>query len=132
MRNQQGFTLVEIFLSIIILSVGLLLIAELQITGAKGNKNSKDMSSAVLLAESKIEELKESGFSSLIDGNYPVGTNLPIDSSGAPGGIFTRTWKISPYKGSNSMKYIEVNVQWAEKEKSHTICLNTVFSEHLD
>lgn len=132
MKNQKGFTLVEVLLSVVILTVGILLIAELQITGAKGNKNSKDMSSAVILAESKIEELKDVGFSSLIDGNFPVGTILPIDPSGASGGIFTRRWKIRPYKNSSSMKYVVVNVNWADKGRSHTISLDTILSEYLD
>ncbi|MGA1825707.1 MAG: type IV pilus modification PilV family protein [bacterium] len=132
MKNQQGFTLVEVLLSVIILSTGLLLIAELQITGAKGNKNSKDTSSAIILAESKIEELKDDGFSSLIDGNFPVGTSIPIDPSGAAGGIFTRRWTIRPYKNSSTMKHVEVNVTWADKGRSHSISLDTVLSDYLD
>ena len=131
-KNQKGFTLVEVLLSVIILSTGLLLIAELQLTGVNGNKNSKDMSSAVILAESKIEELKESGFSSLIDGNFPVGTIIPVDPSGASGGIFTRRWTIRPYKSSSSMKHVVVNVTWADKGRSHSISLDTVLSEYLD
>ncbi|MEW6674880.1 MAG: prepilin-type N-terminal cleavage/methylation domain-containing protein [Nitrospirota bacterium] len=130
-KNQNGFTLVEVLIALAILSIGLLALAGLQVVVIKGNTGSKNLSSAVILAEAKIEELKKSGFVNLVNGNFQDANN-PVNETGQAGGIFTRSWAIADYLGSADMKQITVTLTWTDSVGDHTISVTTVFSKAVD
>jgi prepilin-type N-terminal cleavage/methylation domain-containing protein len=54
---QAGFGLVEMMVGVLILAVGLLGLAELQITAMKGNSKSGSILAATLVAQDAIEEV---------------------------------------------------------------------------
>jgi prepilin-type N-terminal cleavage/methylation domain-containing protein len=56
--SRNGFTLVEVLIAMVILSIGLLGMAGLLIGTIHTNKISRDMSIATVLAKTKIEELR--------------------------------------------------------------------------
>jgi prepilin-type N-terminal cleavage/methylation domain-containing protein len=126
LKDKQGFTLVEFLVATAILSVGLLALINLQWMSIRGNHDSKEMTTAVLLAEKKMEKLKNTPYSSL-----PIGTfydTNSMDGLEQSGGIFTRSWIIQKYEGSNFMKMISVNVAWILKGQTHNATLQTVIS----
>lgn len=125
-KNGNGFTFLDVLMALAILSIGLLSLAELQIITIKGNKSSRDLTSAVILAEAKIEELKGNGFASLSNGQDTV------NEKGEEGGIFTRKWTITNYKGSANMKQVKVTIEWSDSKGSHSISLDTVLSNLVD
>jgi len=55
--NQNGFTLIEVLIAIVILSIGLLGIAQMQLTGIQGNESASDFSEATAFGQDKMEEL---------------------------------------------------------------------------
>ncbi len=55
---NAGFTLVESMLTLAIMAVGLLALAGLQITALRGNALSRSMTTAVSIAEQRLEQLK--------------------------------------------------------------------------
>ena len=59
---NTGFTLVESMLTLAIMSVGLMALAKLQITALRGNALSRNMTTAVSIAEQKIEQLKNTPY----------------------------------------------------------------------
>jgi type IV pilus assembly protein PilV len=61
-RRQQGFTLIEILIAIVIFSVGLLGIAGLQIAGMRFTHGSQLRSTAVLQAESMADLMRANEF----------------------------------------------------------------------
>ncbi len=97
----------------------------------KGNAGSKNLTSAAILAEAKIEELKNDGFADLVNGSFQDSNN-PVDPTGQTGGIFTRSWGISNYLGSTDMKQIIVTLTWTDSLGNHNISVTTVFSEAVD
>lgn len=127
LRNKQGFTLVEFLVAAIIFSVGLLALINLQWMAIRGNSDSKEMTRAIFLAEKKMEELKNTPFSSLLIGTTPDPNN-PMNGLGQSGGIFNRSWVIQSYSGSNFMKQITVNVSWTLKGQGHNAIYQTVVS----
>lgn len=130
-KNPNGFTLVELLVALVILSIGLLALAGLQVVVVKGNAGSKNLTSAVILAEAKIEELKSNGFGSLTNGNSQDPNN-PVNEIGESGGIFTRSWVIADYLALADMKQITVTLTWTDSGGDHTISVTTVFSEVVD
>ena len=62
-RNNNGFTLIEVLVAMVILSVGLLGTAAL-ITGIiKGNKVSNRVTTGTTLAQDKMEDIRRLGYS---------------------------------------------------------------------
>lgn len=122
-ESANGFTLLEVLISLTIFSLGLLGLAELQLLGIHYNQRSQNITTAVILAESKIEELKVCGSSGLSSGQ-----DLITRSEGGAG-CFHRSWVISQYAGFSHLEQVEVKVLWSERGEDHTICLESVVSE---
>ena len=57
MKNNKGFTIIEILIALVFLAVGLLGIAGLQITTIRGNASAKKITEAITLAQEKLEDL---------------------------------------------------------------------------
>jgi type IV pilus assembly protein PilV len=127
LKNKQGFSLVEFLIATIILSVGLLALINLQWTSIRGNSDSKEMTNAIFLAETRMEQLKNIPYASLVIGTTQDPNN-PMNSQGQSGGIFSRSWTIQNYLGSNFMRQITVNISWTIKGQSHNATYQTVVS----
>lgn len=111
--NRNGFTLFEILVTILIFSVGILALAGTQVLSTKGTAFNQHATMAVLIAQKKVEELKETAFDSLVDG------------SGTEKGMLV-SWSIAdegnpPYR----TKDITVTVEWGSKR----INLYTIIGE---
>ena len=141
-KSDDAFTLVEIIVAIAILSVGLLSIASLVTTVIRGNAKSRRMTTAITLAQTKIEELKnlDYGNSELEDSNTGNNSSLTstsstdhseadIDAEGEAGGIYTRIWNVADDTPSTNMKTITVIIKWEEKGKERKTAFTTIISE---
>lgn len=127
LRDKKGFSLVEFMIAISILAIGLLAVAGLQSTAIRGNLLSKGTTSAILLAEKKMEEFKNTPFASLTNGTFQDPSN-PLTDIGGSGGRFNRSWTISTYSGSANMKQITITITWTEGGLSKSTSLDTVIS----
>ena len=56
--SQQGFTLVEVLVAILLLTVGLLALARMQTGAVAGNAFGNQVTEATFLAQDKLEELR--------------------------------------------------------------------------
>jgi len=129
LKKPRGFTLVEVLTALAILSVGLLALAGLQVTTVRSNLLSKDLTTAVFLAEQKMEEFKNTTFSSLPIVTNQADPNNPLTGSGQPGGTYSRFYTIRNYSGSPAMKQVTVSVSWKESGRSHSATLDTVIAK---
>ena len=85
--GQSGFTLLEVLVGICILSIGLLGVAKMQVTAIKGNYFSGHTTSALMLAEQKMEDILGSDYATVasqdetnVDGNYHRTTTVLNDN----------------------------------------------------
>ena len=139
---EQGFTLIEILIAITVFAIGILAVGKMQITAIQGNSRANQLTEAVTLAQSKIEELISLNYNDplLADGDLD-GTNQDssnddgIDDSGndfglnddnntignadgtdqyqIPGNLqYNIFWNIAPDEPTTDTKIIRVIVTW--------------------
>ncbi len=75
---EQGFSLLEILISLVIISIGLLGMAGLQVTSLKQNQSAYMRSQATILAYDIIDRMRANAVSAQ-DGNYFI-TSGTVDS----------------------------------------------------
>ena len=56
-KQENGFSLLEVLIALVILAIGLLAVAQMQITAIKGNAFGSGMTSASSLAANTLERL---------------------------------------------------------------------------
>ena len=109
--------------------VGLLPLVGLQNTAIQGNHSYRNLTSAVFLAQKKIEYFKNVPFTSLSPVTNQADLNNPMNEIEASGGIFNRVWTIQSYGTSANMKQVTVTVNWRDSLGSHSIPLNTIVAQ---
>ncbi len=98
LRELRGFSLVEVLVSLFLMSIVLLGIAQLILVSIHLQKASEDVTLATVLVEQKLEELKNADFNGLapggsINGNLPGYFDMPdVNNDGVVD--FTRRWEI--------------------------------------
>ena len=138
--SQRGFTIIEVTIALVILVVGLLSIASMQVSAIRGNNLSENITSAITLAEDKMEELLgqdyyhpelEDVFAgnnddlSRIEPGWIDKEELNIDETGEENsGKFRRVWNIADNKPVENNKTITVVVLW--DNDSHQVSLTSV------
>lgn len=114
LTDQRGFTLIEIFIAIVILTVGLLGMAALTTGVVRGNLAGKNITTATVIAQSCFEENRRVGYSSA--GAVPAGgSNSCVTGSATVnlGGVsFTRNLTIDT--SVSNIKTLMVVVSWSE------------------
>jgi prepilin-type N-terminal cleavage/methylation domain-containing protein len=112
--NQGGFTLIEVFIAIVLLTIGLLGTAALTTGVVRGNLNSKNTTTATAIAQSCFEENRRVGYSNA--GGVPSGGSnscLTGATNVTTGGVvFTRTLTID--SSISNIKMLTVVVSWSE------------------
>ncbi len=68
-KNEDGFTLLEIMISTVILSVGLLAIGIMQISSIDGDAKAREITEAGTLAMDQLESLLAMNYDSINTGN---------------------------------------------------------------
>jgi type IV pilus assembly protein PilV len=135
-NSQSGFTLIEMLVSIVILAVGLLGLAQLQVTAIKTNSQSMTSTTAQILAQKVIEEVvakpaDDALFNGASTGTWP---GSPYTEDG--GGTYNVTYDVAQltaggYAISNLFK-VTITVQSASDvmfvsgQKSHSVSATTL------
>jgi prepilin-type N-terminal cleavage/methylation domain-containing protein len=116
-RRQEGWTLIEILVAIVVLTVGLLAVGTMQISAIRGNFMGGNTSIALTLASQKMEDLFNRDYEAddLVAGLHEenVSDSGVVDT----GGFYRRTWDISDMAADMTdpwpiMKEITVVVTW--------------------
>jgi prepilin-type N-terminal cleavage/methylation domain-containing protein len=120
---QQGFTLLEVLVTIVILSIGLLGIAGLTTGVIRGNHFSKNITSATAAAQTQLEAVKSGGY------EYALAANFPSDTVNMGGMSFNRTSTITADSPATNMKTVSVTVNWTESNNTaRSVTLETILA----
>lgn len=118
LKQQDGFTLNEILVSIALIAIGVIGFSVNTIGVIQGNYISANVTIATNLAQDKMEEVKAQT-------SFTNGTVTDTDT-GASGIPFTRTRTISDVSGESNLKDIEVKVSWREYLIDREVTINTL------
>lgn len=130
--NNKGFTLIEVLFGLIILAVGLLALAALQITSTRGSSFSNNVMQATYLAQDSLESLKNLQCNSqgtdpkLNAGTYNDGA-ITVAVSGSYSSVaFNRSYQI--VDNVAGYKEIRCSVTWNDGV-NHSITFSTIRSQ---
>jgi len=104
--NKKGFTLIEVLVGLILLAIGLLAIAGMQITSVRGNFFSHYLTQASYVAQDRLEFLDNLPYDSaqLQAGNYNEG------STTVSGIVFNRSYTV--VNDAGGYRIINYTVTW--------------------
>jgi prepilin-type N-terminal cleavage/methylation domain-containing protein len=117
--QSNGFTLLEVLITLIILSVALLALASLMVTTARNNAFGGTMTEAATFAQDKLEEFRVTQWERLL----PTTTGARTDQKrGCTGTQYVRSWDIAQ---SGDLKTITIAVNWNDRI-NHSVRLVSV------
>jgi len=123
-RNNSGFTLMEVLVAMLILTVGLLGMAAL-ITGIiNSNKLSNRISAATVLAQDKMEEVRQVGYSGMPASDT---TTTEDYNSITNYSLYKRVTFTDVANPATGMKTITVTVYW--ESDNHSVVFNTILAK---
>ena len=123
--DERGFTLIELFTAIVLLTIGLLGTAALTGGVVKGNIAAKNLSTATTIAQSCLQENRRVGYTNAgTTGCTTTTTNVSL------GGVtFSRALVVTP--GTN-VKTLTVTVTWNEGTAGgKTLSMSTVIASGM-
>jgi type IV pilus assembly protein PilV len=120
--NSKGFSLLEILIGLVILAIGILAIAGMQITSMRGNFFSDNIMQASILGQDRLEQLKTLS-PPPNPGTYDDGF-IPIR-----GTSFSRIYTVSTHPNPDlpESRVIQVTVRWRDTSE-HSVSFSTVKS----
>ena len=119
LRACSGFTLLEVLITLVILSVGMLALASLQVMAIRGNSFGQQMTVASTVAQNKLEELREVDFSAVASG-------YDTCRDDANGILYTRQWTVQNDTPQPDMKTVRVSVTWTGCEAGRSVAVSTI------
>jgi type IV pilus assembly protein PilV len=118
---EEGFTLVEIMIALLVLSVGLVALAALQTSAIRGNAFSKRMTTAVSIANEKMEQLKNSSYANILSESL---TQIKQSNTN-----YSRQVTVINNSPLPNTKTVNVTITWSEGSKSYSVPFTTIISQ---
>ena len=113
--SQQGFTLIEVIISMVILGIGLLAIAQMQVVAIQTNTVNREVTEATTIALDKLEYLKVLPLDddALTDVNFGNNSNLGnisspehSDPANPLDGGYTVIWNVADNEDTKSINVV--------------------------
>jgi type IV pilus assembly protein PilV len=120
-NKSQGFSLIEVLVALIILSISLLALAGLMVTTTKNNSFGNHMTEAATLAQDKLEQLRAVRWEAIPEG----ASTDPAPQIGSTGISYVRNWTVV---ANGVLKTITIAVSWQDKS-NHSITLTSILSQ---
>lgn len=114
-NKSHGFTLIEVLVALVILSIALLSLAGLMTSTTTNNAVGGHLTEAATLAQDTLERLRLTPLNILTANGMAAGApqvDYPVSSTGI---TYTRTWTCTQnIPASNSLHTITVTVSWVD------------------
>ena len=121
----RGFTLIEVLVTALILTIGLLGTLGLATGIMRGNFFSKNITSATAIAQTQLEAVQNRGYVNATTTNFPAAATVSMGSVS-----FSRTTTIIDNSPSTNMKTVSVTVTWNETNNAaRSVSLQTILAQ---
>ena len=121
--KERGFTLVEVLISLVILTFGLAALVSMAGTGTKATAYTRHAGEASVVAQDKLEQLRVIAPSALVSGADTCDAHAFVTATG----MYARAWTVS-WDGSGTLATLIVSVTWTDDGQPHTITYRTMRS----
>jgi Tfp pilus assembly protein PilV len=118
--RRGGFSLLDVLVGMVVLALALFSALALAGSNARLVSANQNVAAASLLAQNKMEEMRNATYASLASGADP-GT---LNAQGAANGIFTRSWTVTNDSPMVGMKTIVVTVSWNQWGENRSYLLH--------
>ncbi|MBW2576602.1 MAG: prepilin-type N-terminal cleavage/methylation domain-containing protein [Deltaproteobacteria bacterium] len=130
-RTTGGFTLIEVMISIGILTFGLLSLATVQIYAMRGGDRGRHMTHAAAIAESRMEQLQQDTWTSVgVTGGFvadPVEqSTVKLDGGSLSERAYSVSHQITDVEPTFTRE-IDVQVSWTEESgETRSVTLSSI------
>ncbi len=135
--GNNGFTLIEVMMALVIFAFGILAVGLMQITAIQGNDTAFEFTEAMALGQGKIDTLTALPYDDPLladsDGDGTGGdlglndnTASTADGSETIDAKYTLFWNVAADQPVNSARKIRVIVQWNQGSTRRQVALDTV------
>ena len=114
--RRGGFSLLDVLIGMVILALALFSALALAGNNARLVSANQNVAAASLLAQNKMEELRNATYVSLASG-ADAGT---LNAQGGATGIFSRSWTVTNNSPMVGMKTLIVTVTWSQWGQNKT------------
>ena len=116
--KSKGFSLIEVLIALVILSIAFLGLAGLMVQTTKNNSFGGRMTEAATFAQDKLEELRAVSWVTITPGSdRKTGSAIGTD--------YARNWNVAT---NGNLKTITININWNDKT-NHSISLLSVITQ---
>lgn len=128
--RESGFTLIEVLIAILIVTVGLLAVGTMQVSALNGSTSALTQSEAVQWGQAVIDEVlsRPDGSKYLRAGTHPMTDDptdiIPLTSASNRG--YTTTWDVVDNSPVSQAKTVTATVSWSGKGMSRRVVLMSV------
>jgi type IV pilus modification protein PilV len=120
MQNEKGLTLPEVLVAMVVLSLGLLALAKMQITAIQVNAASGRLTQGTAVAQDKVEQLMALPYADAqLDDQTPVGEFTTYTETRPD---YTITWQVDQ-DTATGVKIINLQVTWSNLGRQKTFSL---------
>ena len=119
--KERGFTLVEVLVSLVILTFGLAALVSMAGTGTKATAYTRHAGEASVVGQDKLEQLRVIAPSALVSGADTCDAHAFVSATGMYARAWTVTW-------SGTLATLVVTVTWTDDGQLHTITYRTMRS----
>jgi Tfp pilus assembly protein PilV len=116
--RSEGFSLIEILFAVTFLAVGILAVASMIPAGTRGVAQSRALTSGLMAAQVKLEDLKGTPYTTLAVGTFSDSTSW-----------YRRTWTVTDSVPMSGCKRIDVSVAWNDARGSQSTQLTSYVSK---
>jgi prepilin-type N-terminal cleavage/methylation domain-containing protein len=128
-KESKGFSLIEVLVALVILSISLLALAGLMVTTTRNNASGGHLTEAATLAQDKLERLRLLPLGTIAN-NFQPNTWYPINPLDDPlpfvssGITYTRKWS---YTAPNTtLDIITITVSWTDTTPHSITMVSTI------
>jgi type IV pilus assembly protein PilV len=113
-KASKGFSLLEVLIGLMILSIGMLGIAAMTTTSIQTNANANHLTEAMNIGQAQMEKLKITPWGTLANGSNGTTSKTGV--------AFSNTWSITT---TGNLKNVTLVTSWVDRTNTHMLELKT-------